>query len=62
MWDSASRAVQDDIKAWQYEKRGSGNEVVGGWKITMSSSPSYFSRYVSDRLAASVLSSQGDRH
>lgn len=61
MWDAASRSIQDDLKAWHYDRRGYTNEVVGGWRIALSS-PSYFSRYVSDRLAASVLSQKDDHH
>ncbi|TVR46998.1 MAG: hypothetical protein EA402_01890 [Planctomycetota bacterium] len=55
MWDSALRNTQDDIKEWFQHRRGSGNVPLGGWRSVLSS-PSVFSRYVSDRLAASVLS------
>ena len=61
MWDAGIRSTQDDIKEWYYDRKGKGNEVVGGWELMMSS-PRLFTRYVSDRLAASVLSQPDDHH
>ncbi|TVR13896.1 MAG: hypothetical protein EA401_05800 [Planctomycetota bacterium] len=59
MWDAALRSTQDDIREWYQAQRGQGNEVLGGWR-TVLNSPSTFTRYVSDRLAASVPYHQDD--
>ncbi len=53
-FDSRRRDIQDDIKRWYRYAVGKGNETIGGWELTLHT-PELFCRYVSDRLAASVL-------
>lgn len=53
-FDSRRRDVQEDIQKWHRRAVGLGNTSIGGWQLTLHT-PQLFTRYVSDRLAASVL-------
>lgn len=53
-FDGARRDVQRDLEIWWKQTRGNANANLAGWRIALSS-PSHYLRYVSDRLAASVL-------
>ncbi len=52
-WDSTLDAVQDDVRDWWSERMGAGHDRLGGWRLALTT-PTYFARYVNDRLAESV--------
>lgn len=54
LFDGATKTVQQDIRAWYEGARGVALEDIAGWRGTLHS-PRLFARYVSDRLAGSVL-------
>ncbi|NRA38016.1 MAG: hypothetical protein HRU15_07745 [Planctomycetes bacterium] len=53
-FDSQRTDIQEDISNWYKRSVGKGNENIGSWELTLHT-PKLFCRYVSDRLAASVL-------
>lgn len=53
-FDSRRLDIQEDIRSWYRYAVGRGNQTIGGWELTLHT-PELFCRYVSDRLAASVL-------
>ena len=53
-FDGRRRDIQDDMRKWHYYATGKGNQSIGGWELALHT-PELFCRYVSDRLAASVL-------
>jgi hypothetical protein len=53
-FDGSRRDIQRDLEIWWKQTRGQANANLAGWRIALSS-PSHYLRYVSDRLAASVL-------
>ena len=48
------RLVPEDLRAWHRDHVGEGNGPLAGWKSALSS-PALFSRYVTDRLAGTVI-------
>lgn len=53
-FDGARHDVQTDLRAWHDATVGDNVGELGGWQAALSS-PRLFARYVSDRVAASVL-------
>jgi len=53
-FDGRREDVQADIRLWHRQTVGDGQPSIGGWQ-TVLQSPSLFSRYVADRLSATLL-------
>lgn len=53
-WDAARADIQKDVQAWHTETIGAGSISINGWRNALQS-PRLFSRYVADRLAATVI-------
>ena len=53
-FDASRSDIQDDLRAWHRDHVGEGNGPLAGWKSALSS-PALFSRYVTDRLAGTVI-------
>lgn len=51
--DAGRADVQEDVQWWHDHGNGNGNASLAGWRLTLSS-PSAFSRYVSDRLVETI--------
>ena len=52
--DAGRKQIQDDLRLWYRDSAGGANASVSEWRSALQS-PRLFARYVSDRLAASVL-------